>query len=244
MERIVPWQALCAVIAPYYPKAGNGRPPIGLERMLRIHFLQDWFNLANLACEEALYDSPGLRCFVGIDLGREPVPDATTLLKFWHLLERHQLGELFVEAGRPMYMISTLCCSCYMGTKNGCMATTPIRGRQHKSSPRRRRQKTSPTNGYAAARTYRLTKSDGQTHQIESAGEGRTCVSGGQATVGLHQGALSGTGQECQPCLHGAGQPLPGASSAHGRGAPNRVRKTGGTYLIDASGWYAQPWRR
>ena len=56
MERILPWQALCAVIAPYYPKAGNGRPPIGLERMLRIHFLQHWFNLADLACEEALYD--------------------------------------------------------------------------------------------------------------------------------------------------------------------------------------------
>ena len=103
MERIVPWQALCAVIAPYYPKAGNGRPPIGLERMLRIHFLQHWFNLADLACEEALYDSPGLRRFVGIDLGREPVPDATTLLKFRHLLERHQLGEqLFAEAGRVL----------------------------------------------------------------------------------------------------------------------------------------------
>ena len=103
MERIVPWQALCAVIAPYYPKAGNGRPPIGLERMLRIHFLQHWFNLADLACEEALYDSPGLRRFVGIDLGREPVPDATSLLKFRHLLERHQLGEqLFAEAGRVL----------------------------------------------------------------------------------------------------------------------------------------------
>lgn len=91
------------MIAPHVPKAGNGRPPIGLERMLRIHFLQHWFNLADLSCEEALYDSPGLRRFVGIDLGREPVPDATTLLKFRHLLERHQLGEqLFGEAGRVL----------------------------------------------------------------------------------------------------------------------------------------------
>ncbi|AEI83073.1 hypothetical protein CNE_BB2p02720 (plasmid) [Cupriavidus necator N-1] len=57
METIVPWAALCAVIEPCYPKAGNGRPPIGLERMLRIHFLQHWFNLPDLACEEALYDS-------------------------------------------------------------------------------------------------------------------------------------------------------------------------------------------
>lgn len=100
MEAIVPWEALCAVIEPYYPKAGNGRPPIGLERMLRIHFLQHWFNLADLACEEALYDSASLRRFVGIDLGREPVPDATTLLKFRRLLERHQLAErLFAEVG-------------------------------------------------------------------------------------------------------------------------------------------------
>ena len=103
MNRIVPWEALCAVVDPHYAKAGNGRPPIGLERMLRIHFLQHWFNLADLACEEALYDSASLRRFAGIDLGREAVPDATSLLRFRHLLEQHQLGErLFAEAGRVL----------------------------------------------------------------------------------------------------------------------------------------------
>jgi IS5 family transposase len=103
MERIVPWAQLCAIIEPHYPKRGNGRPPIGLERMLRIHFVQHWFNLADFACEEALYDSAGLRRFVGIDLGREAVPDATTLLKFRHLLEKHKLGEqLFAEVGRVL----------------------------------------------------------------------------------------------------------------------------------------------
>ena len=105
METILPWAALCAVIEPYYPKAGNGRPPIGLERMLlRIHFLQHWFNLADLAYEEeALYDSDSLRRFVGIDLGRKPVPDATTLLKFRRLLEKRQLAErLFAEVGRVL----------------------------------------------------------------------------------------------------------------------------------------------
>lgn len=103
MNRIVPWEALCAVVEPHYPKPGNGRPPIGLERMLRIHFLQHWFNLADLACEEALYDSASLRRFAGIDLGREAVPDATSLLRFRHLLEQHQLGErLFAEAGRVL----------------------------------------------------------------------------------------------------------------------------------------------
>ncbi|MCI1047684.1 IS5 family transposase [Caballeronia zhejiangensis] len=103
MNMIVPWTELCAVIEPYYPKRGNGRPPIGLERMLRIHFVQHWFNLADFACEEALYDSTSLRCFVGIDLGCEAVPDATTLLKFRRLLEKHQLGErLFAEVGRVL----------------------------------------------------------------------------------------------------------------------------------------------
>ena len=103
MEAIVPWVALCEVIEPFYPKAGNGRPPIGLERMLRIHFIQHWFNLADLACEETLYDSASLRRFVGIDLGREPVPDATTLLKFRRLLNDNKLGEaLFAKVGQEL----------------------------------------------------------------------------------------------------------------------------------------------
>jgi len=103
MEAIVPWSALCEVIEPHYPKAGNGRPPIGLERMLRIHFIQHWFNLADLACEEALYDNASLRRFVGIDLGREPVPDSTTITKFRKLLNDNKLGEaLFTQVGREL----------------------------------------------------------------------------------------------------------------------------------------------
>ena len=100
-DTLVPWSELGALIEPHYPKAGNGRPPIGLQRMLRIHLLQHWFNLADEAMEEALYDSAALRAFVGIDLGREPVPDATSLLRFRHLLEKHRLGEaIFAEVGQ------------------------------------------------------------------------------------------------------------------------------------------------
>ena len=103
MNEIVAWQALCEVIEPHYPKAGNGRPPVGLERMLRMYFVQHWFNLADEACEEALLDSTALRRFVGIDLGRERVPDGTTLLKFRGLLEKHQLGEkLFATVGQVL----------------------------------------------------------------------------------------------------------------------------------------------
>lgn len=92
MELVVPWAELVALVEPHYPKAGNGRRPVGVERMLRIYFLQQWFNLSDPAVEEALYDSPLMREFVGIDLGREPVPDETTVCKFRHLLEEHQVG--------------------------------------------------------------------------------------------------------------------------------------------------------
>jgi len=94
MDRIIPWEGLCEVIEPFYPKPqGAGRPPVGLQRMLRIHFLQHWFNLSDPAVEEALYDSRAMRRFVGIDLGREPAPDETTVCKFRHLLETHNLGD-------------------------------------------------------------------------------------------------------------------------------------------------------
>jgi IS5 family transposase len=98
MDRLIPWAELAAAIEPFYPKpSGAGRRPIGVERMLRIHFLQHWFNLSDPAAEESLYDSRAMRRFVGIDLGREPVPDETTICKFRHLLEAHNLGEqLFV----------------------------------------------------------------------------------------------------------------------------------------------------
>jgi transposase, IS5 family len=103
MDWVVPWSALCALIERFYPKPGNGRPPVGVERMLRLYFLQHWFNLSDPAVEEALYDSPAMRRFVGIDLGREPVPDETTVCRFRHLLEEHDLGrQLFDEVQRHL----------------------------------------------------------------------------------------------------------------------------------------------
>jgi transposase, IS5 family len=98
MEAVVPWAEFCRLIDPFYPKAGNGRRPVGLERMLRIYFLQQWFDLSDPGAEEALYDSIAIRRFVGIDLGREPVPDETTICNFRHLLERHDLGNRLFEA--------------------------------------------------------------------------------------------------------------------------------------------------
>ena len=91
MDEVIPWKQLLAVIAPHYPKGERGRPPVGLERMLRVYFLQQWYGLADEALEDALYDSQALQQFARIDLSAEGVPDATTLLKFRRLLETHDL---------------------------------------------------------------------------------------------------------------------------------------------------------
>ena len=92
MEQVVPWAELQALVEPHYPKGENGRPPMGLSLMLRVYFLQQWFNLSDPGAEDALYESPVLRHFVGIDLGRAPAPDESTILQFRHLLEKHKLG--------------------------------------------------------------------------------------------------------------------------------------------------------
>ncbi len=100
MERVVPWAALLEALAPhYFPDAAGrrGRPPVGLERMLRMYFVQQWYALADEATEDALYDSRALSAFVGIDLARESVPDATTLLKFRRLLEKQGLAETIFD---------------------------------------------------------------------------------------------------------------------------------------------------
>jgi IS5 family transposase len=97
MERVVPWGELEAAIAPHYPKGRRGRPPIGLARMLRVYFVQQWYGLSDEGVEDAITDSQALRTFVGIDLVREAVPDATTLLQFRRLLEQHDLTRTLLE---------------------------------------------------------------------------------------------------------------------------------------------------
>ena len=100
MDQVVPWSRWMALIEPHYPKAGVGRRPMPLERMLRIYLLQQWFNLSDPAMEEMLIDSQSMRRFAGINLMDDPVPDETTILKFRHLLEEHGLTErLFRDVG-------------------------------------------------------------------------------------------------------------------------------------------------
>ena len=98
MEEIIPWDEWVAYIEPHYPSGQRGRPPLGIEKMLRMYLLQCWFNLSDEGIEDAIYDSYGLRSFMRINFVNEQVPDATTLLKFRHLLERHGIGKVFFHA--------------------------------------------------------------------------------------------------------------------------------------------------
>jgi transposase, IS5 family len=105
MEMVVPWARLVERLAPLYPKGERGRPPIGLERMLRLYFLQQWYGLADEALEDALYDSQALRGFAAIELGRDPVPEAT-VLHFRHWLERHSLTKAPTVRARTALRLS------------------------------------------------------------------------------------------------------------------------------------------
>ncbi len=202
MNRVVPWADLVAVIEPVYPKAeGPGRPPVGVERMLRLHCLQQWFNLSDPAVEEALYDSRAMLQFVGIALGREPVPDETTICKFRQLLEAHQLGEpLFARIGAYLathgmkvsrgtinVMSSwTFACSCrpiLIGCRSktmrccgrsGCRPASrwPPCASRSRNSIRRRRSRSRD-----ASPTIRGTASPSTARSAIRAGRGAACIS-------------------------------------------------------------------
>jgi IS5 family transposase len=102
MDAVIPWSRLLALIAPYYPKAGRGRQPLGLQKMLRIYFLQQWFNLSDPQAEDAIYDSEAMRRFARVELGDDVVPDETTILRFRHLLEQHRLTAAIFEGVKEL----------------------------------------------------------------------------------------------------------------------------------------------
>jgi hypothetical protein len=102
MDAVIPWDRLLALVEPYYPKAGRGRQPLGLEKMLRIYFLQQWFNLSDPQAEDAIYDSEAMRWFARVELGDDVVPDETTILRFRHLLEQHRLTAAIFETVKEL----------------------------------------------------------------------------------------------------------------------------------------------
>ena len=110
MDAVVPWVRLIGLIEPHYPKVGpkGGRPPMPLEMMLRIYFLQSWYALSDPMAEESLYDSEAMRRFAGIELGDDRIPDETTILNFRHLLEKHQLTEKLEASKNAAFEVAVL----------------------------------------------------------------------------------------------------------------------------------------
>jgi IS5 family transposase len=102
MDVVIPWDRLIALIEPYYPQAGHGRQPLGLAKMLRIYFMQQWFNLSDPQAEDAIYDSESMRRFARVELGDDVVPDETTILRFRHLLEQHHLTAAIFAAVKEL----------------------------------------------------------------------------------------------------------------------------------------------
>ena len=111
MDAVIPWARLLALIEPHYPKAGQGRQPLGLEKMLRIYFLQQWFNLSDPQAEDAIYDSESMRRFAGVELGDEVVPDESTILRFRHLLEQQGLTKAIFDAITGCWKNGGCCCA-------------------------------------------------------------------------------------------------------------------------------------
>src|SRR5690606_28132385 len=93
MDRVVPWSDLVAEIAPFMPEGKRGRPPFPVEALLRIHFMQQWFTLSDPAMEEALHDVPLFRDFAGLGGWDDRLPDESTILRFRHVLEKHELAK-------------------------------------------------------------------------------------------------------------------------------------------------------
>lgn len=103
MDKIVPWDQWIEIIKPYYPNSKRGRPAKGIEIMLRMYLMQNWFNLSDEGIEDAIYDSYAMRTFMHIDFTQQQVPDATTLLKFRHLLEENKIGEkIFADVNQRL----------------------------------------------------------------------------------------------------------------------------------------------
>src|SRR5512147_2912889 len=102
MDAVIPWSRLIGLIEPHYPNTGKGRPPHELERMLRIYFLQQWFNLSDPQAEDTIYDSESMRRFARVELGDDKIPDESTILRFRHLLENHRLTEAIFEAVKDL----------------------------------------------------------------------------------------------------------------------------------------------
>lgn len=168
MEQVVPWARLREVIEPHYPKSGKrGRPPIGLERMLRMYFMQQWYGLADEAVEDAIYDSQALRNFMGIDLSRESVPDATTLMGFRHLLEANDLAQaMLVEVNAMLIERGLLMSKGTLIDATLIAAPSSTKNREHARDPEMHQTKKGNTWHFGLKAHIGVDKESGLVHTL------------------------------------------------------------------------------
>jgi transposase, IS5 family len=203
MDGVMPWSELEALIEPHYPKEGNGRPPMGLRMMLRIYFLQHWFNLSDPAAEEALYDSPALRRFAGVDLGRAPAPDETTILNFRHLLEAHDLCGSMLDA------VTIIC-------RAAASASAPARSSMPALSMRPRRPRTRRER--ATSRCTDAPDQEGQPVVLRHEGAHRRGRQRRAGSFALFDGGLSSRQAYVADLLHGEERKVWGDGAYQGQG--------------------------
>jgi hypothetical protein len=226
MDAVIPWSRLLALIEPYYPKAGQGRQPLGLEKMLRIYFLQQWFNLSDPQAEDAIYDSESMRRFARVELGDDVVPDESTMLRFRHLLEQHGLTQAIFDAvagllaeRRLLLRAGTIVDATIIAAPSSTKTATDARvaditqlaellhGQERevfgdqaywKEADRQAfgSRGALPDQSAPQSQAAELTLAHDQSGTLADPRLRRACVSGGQAAVGLHQSALPWLGQE------------------------------------------------
>jgi len=205
MDAVIPWPRLIRVIEPHYPKAGNGRQPLGLEKMLRIYFLQQWFNLSDPQAEDAIYDSESMRRFAKVELGDDLVPDETTILRFRHLLEKHGLNSAIfdaigglLETRGLLLRAGTIVDATIIAAPSSTKNATATRDPEMKQTRKGR-------NWHFGMKLHIGTDLRGIVHTVRATDAAvafayprvrRARLSRDQAVVGLHQGAPSRLGQK------------------------------------------------
>jgi IS5 family transposase len=230
MNAVIPWQRLMKLIEPYYPKSGRGRQPLGLEKMLRIYFVQQWFDLSDPGAEDAIYDSESIRRFVGVELGEDRVPDESTILRFRHLLEKHDLTEaIFAEVRSLLEEKDLLLKTGTIMDATIISAPSSTKNREQKRDPEMRQTKKGNT-WFFGMKVHVGTDTQGLTHSLK-------VTDAAQADI-----------KQVPDLLHGAERALYGDRAYWSKGLKQDCRRRKVRYRVNRRGGAKQPlsegWRK
>lgn len=226
MDAVIPWARLLALVAPHYPTAGRGRRPLPLETMLRVYFLQQWFDLSDPQAEDMLYDSESMRRFARVELGEDPVPDESTILRFRHLLEQQQLtAQMFVavrellESKRLLLKAGTIVDATILAAPSSTKNATGTRDPEMKQTRKGHQW-------YFGMKVHVGTDTRGLVHSV-------TTTDAAQADI-----------TQLPALLHGAETTLYGDKAYYKADHKAHWEASGGTYRVNKSGTRSAKWDR